>query len=260
MVPVRKFPLISSKLKNANDETYREHNNWPDIEFESFFCSQFRATNDAPSTIKSIVETHKALCNEATLVLSQQRPESRYENYSLRPPIKALAMILDRWHYMGEEIDEGPDFPDIWADGQTVLLVRTGEERDLSSPISFEDIRSSSLPLERDDAKDIDAIRVPLPVAVSFIAELEKREDLASPRGKPVDEWLCPNAEYGDDSLYVNTWVARILEEANKKGIDKIESTWKAARRVEARRRGEEFLRLDPFLTPIGASSIWGLI
>jgi hypothetical protein len=258
VVPVRKFYLISSKLKSANDETYREHNNWPDIEFGSFFCSQFRATNDAPSTIKSIVETHKALCNEATLVLSQQPPEPRYENYSLRPPVKALVMILDRWHYMEDGSDESPAFPDIWAHRQTVLLVRTGEERDLSSSISFDDIRSSSLPLERYDAKDIDVIRVPLPVAVSFITELEKRENLASPREKPVDKWLCPNADYGDDSLCVNTWVARTIEEANERGIDKIRSTWAAVRRVEARRRGEKFLRLYPRLTPIGSSSIWG--
>lgn len=166
-------------------------------------------------------------------------------------------MVLDRW-YRDEEIDNGPDYPQIWAEGQTVLLVRTGEERELSSPISFDDIRASSLPLDRDDAQGLDVIRVPLPVAVSFITSLEKREDLASPRERPVDEWLCPNAEYGDDSLHVDTWVARIMEEADKKGIDKVWRTWEAVRKVETRRRGEDLSIFDPELTPIGASSIWG--
>jgi len=98
-------------------------------------------------------------------------------------------------------------------------------------PISFSDIEKHSLPLSQNDleakAEGIDVIRVTLPVAVRFIAELEERENAAFPelRNNAVEMDLCPNTEFGDAALNVDTWIEKIMQEAEEKGVDNVKRT-----------------------------------
>lgn len=65
---------------------------------------------------------------------------------------------------------------------QHVLMVLSGDENDLSAPISFDAIRSQSLPLGKAGTPDdVDIIRVPLRTAVRFIADLQRKEEEAFP-------------------------------------------------------------------------------
>ena len=63
---------------------------------------------------------------------------------------------------------------------QSLIIARTGWEHMLSQPISFQNLQSKALPLDRADfngGANVDVIRVPLPDAIRFVVDLEKRED-----------------------------------------------------------------------------------
>ena len=62
---------------------------------------------------------------------------------------------------------------------RTVVLVLTGYNQGLKSgDLNFDSIRSSALPLARDDTDDDskNVIRVPLKTAVHFIEQLQQQE------------------------------------------------------------------------------------
>ena len=77
------------------------------------------------------------------------------------------------------------------------MIARTATEEGLSAPISFESLKSQSLPLERSDVitQDVDVVKVSLVAALQFIVSLDVREDLAILKTKdelPLDTSLCP--------------------------------------------------------------------
>jgi hypothetical protein len=74
---------------------------------------------------------------------------------------------------------------DDLAQNQTILLIQTGNEDRLSTPISFDSLKHEALPLARnDDMGATDIIRVPLQVDIRFVANLLCREDVAFPEIK----------------------------------------------------------------------------
>lgn len=240
---------------------FRYHNNFPNIEFGHFFCSQFRATVDAPSKLDGIVQVHRALCTAADSSLRDYMPAhvkiNTIKNYSVLPLCKALLVVIDKRHMLADNINT-PAFIDEFGKGQTLLLIRTGHEKDLSAPITFDDISADSLPLDRDDCSGIDVIRVPLSTAVNFIAALQKREDLAFPKNRMVDGDICPDYQYGNARLSIEDWVESVMRESREQGIDNVERTWEAVRKVEARRRGEIFERLELWPVQLSPASRWG--
>lgn len=81
------------------------------------------------------------------------------------------------------------------------VLILTGHDDGLSNTISFDSIKSKSLPLARNDARALNnarIIRVSLKTAVRFIAELQQREDrvFSSSKRDVVNINLEPNT-YG---------------------------------------------------------------
>ena len=78
----------------------------------------------------------------------------------------------------------------------TVILVLTEYDHGLKSLVSFDMIRSESLPLRRDDVYSIASarvIRVSLKIAVHFIAELQQREEKTSLESKLYSEQRSEN-------------------------------------------------------------------
>ncbi len=132
---------------------------------------------------------------------------------------------------------------------QTVIIVRTGDESNLSCPISFDDLRANGtfLPLARADISesdvDIDAVRVSLATAVKFVTHLERREEVAFPYLRVGSTDGCPSGaeEYAEEAL----------KAAEEKVIDNVYAVWRTVRSIKAARQGDvssEWLRPDEWV------------
>jgi hypothetical protein len=241
-----------SYIKGQDLSWMRYHSNFPNIDFGHFFSSCCAIIETGPTRIADIIQAHKSMCDQVALLLSKLdwphescswRNCHFYCNYKLIPLCRAIIAILDEkdsWNHR-QDLEE----IDLWSPTQSLLLVQTRDESNLSTPISFSDIEKHSLPLSQNDleakAEGIDVIRVTLPVAVRFIAELEERENAASPelRNDAVEMDRCLNIEFGDPALNVDTWVEKIMQEAEEKEVDNVKRTWQSVRRVKAAQRGE---------------------
>ena len=174
-------------------EWYRQYDNQPNIEFDHFVASPVRITERGPDTIHGIIRAHLSLHEKAKKILhntdqgentSAPCKQERVEDYRIHPLYQALILIVDRYELLHRLHEfKRPDgyirLQDI-AYLQSVIIARTGVEEQLSAPVSFESLYSKALPLERvdfDGKANIDVIRVPLPHAVRFVVDLEKRED-----------------------------------------------------------------------------------
>ena len=243
---------------------FRHHNNDPNIEFGHFFANPIRITSTGPKSVTGILEAHKSLCDDISLTLrkvgqsepgytSYPWPNPQY--YKLLPICRAVIAVLDE---LGPEPDLDPDgFINLntLSQKQSILIIRTGDESCLSAPISFESIATQSLPLARCDIiGKYDAVRVPLSTAVGFVADLMHREETAFPNLRDsslVDSSLSPPTYDRDYKVYsAQAWVDKIMQEAEKKGIDNVSETADAVRRVKAAKRGEIFAKggLSPYL------------
>lgn len=252
------------------EEWYRCYKNDPNIEFGHFFANPFRVTSTGPSTIRGIVEAHRSISTQASSLIYQadgradnivERSPSSSQHYSVLPLYRAIVMVLDRLDYSFNSTPRPPglyhrkpeDFISLRqvAKDQTVLLARTGVEDGLSAPISFESLRSQSLPLDRSDiiTQDIDVVRVSLATAVRFVIDLEIREALAGWKNEepPRDSRLGPfggpkGFEYDKDiRRSPETWADAYLAAAEVNGYDNDSATWESIRRVQASLVGEDF-------------------
>ncbi|KAF4946666.1 hypothetical protein FGADI_11014 [Fusarium gaditjirri] len=125
----------------------------------------------------------------------------------------------------------------------TVLLVKTGDDAHLSSPISFDPLFEAGLAMHvnRDDYSggpqdEETVVRVNLGPAVRFIWELLQKE-------KESFEELKHQAQIWQeekDSLF-ETWLEEVMSHCEEVGMDKNFYMWKAIRRAIARANGETF-------------------
>ncbi|KAL8820000.1 MAG: hypothetical protein Q9191_007611 [Dirinaria sp. TL-2023a] len=170
---------------------FRCHDNHPNIDFGKFFAEPFQITPSGPQTIPDILKAHAHLFDQAISQLSGIQggefghgPEERrnWRNYQLLPTSSALIALYDEHLTPPERRSDRTVSLDAEARRRSVVLVLTRRDEGLSQPISFNGIRSKSLPLARDDNSGIDSariIRVPLDIAVQFVADLQRREDEA---------------------------------------------------------------------------------
>ncbi|KUJ10514.1 uncharacterized protein LY89DRAFT_689732 [Mollisia scopiformis] len=95
-------------------------------------------------------------------------------------------------------------------------MVSTGDDSQLSAPITFESIRERILQPRRNDCplKGIEAVRVSLATAVEFITNLQRREDAASPSIEPriLDTSLNPDDH---DAPSAELWADHVLKHAD---------------------------------------------
>lgn len=249
------------------EEWFRCHNGRPNIEYGHFFANPVRITSTGPSTVGGVIDAHLSLCTQASRLINQAKSRadniieqlpSAVQHYSLLPLYHAIVVIIDNFDMPDKDSAFDTDgFVSIRkvAQQQSVLIARTGAEEALSEPISLESLQSQSLPLDRSDfiTQDVDVIRVPLAVAVQFIASLEAREELAFPKSKdeiPLDTSLCPDCPKGfqeKDKVHYSpeAWADALIVAAEKHGYDNIRETWKSIRRVRAALIGERFCEFE---------------
>ena len=176
----------------------------PDINFGQFFATPIKITSTGPQTLDGILEAHRTLCDQVTLLLEEVRsgtsgptPSSleKYSNYyNLLPLCRAVIVVLDEYVPPAEpEEEDGKCSLDRHVEEQSAVLVLTGDTSGLGHPLHFDAIRSESLPLVPSmeaAASGIETIRVPLKTAIHFIAESKRREDttLSNPASRTYDK------------------------------------------------------------------------
>ena len=225
------------------------------IEFGHFFANPIRVTSTGPTTVSGVLEAHRSLCEQATLLLGKiesGKAGKSYlsigpgtQNFKLLPLCRAILVIIDRLppHH---ELDPPARLDDIMQ-RLSVILVLTGDDSGLITPITFDGLRAQSLPLARTDCTaggdGVNAIRVPLGLAVRFIADLERKQDAAfrGRRSGTVDESICPFAVCnGPNICSADEWVNEIVKRAVAEGEENVFETRYALQRIQAAQRGEE--------------------
>ncbi|KAH6873449.1 hypothetical protein B0T10DRAFT_588840 [Thelonectria olida] len=129
-----------------------------------------------------------------------------------------------------------------WSLAQyTVLLVKTGDEAKLHSPISFLPLFEAGLALEvnRGDytgAPEEDVVRVKVDVAVRFIWDvLYKEQKALGEVGQAAQALIKEQQELCE------VWTENVMDHAQMVGFEENGYTWLAARRARARLNGEAF-------------------
>ena len=228
---------------------FRYHNNDPNIEFGHFFANPIRITSTGPNTIVGIVEAHESLCKYAVslldLIESRKAGEVRLSNwpdpqtYRLLPLYRAILVVLDDFAPPVETERPRRFSLDEQIQRQNVLMVLTGDENGLSAPITFDTIRSQSLPLARTDVTDkTDIIRVSLRTAVRFIADLERREEEAFPHLG----WRSIDPISNNKSLKptrADRWVDEVMHQAEEMGANNVSELTYVAWKMKAGQRGD---------------------
>jgi hypothetical protein len=105
-----------------------------------------------------------------------------------------------------------------------VLVVKARPSED----ISFDDLASHALSLERSDVGDLDVLRVPLSVAVKYIIALEIRMEESQGKGLNKFDIELGRVEtpYGFDSIVTRhpaMWAAAMTEVAQTHGNGSME-------------------------------------
>ena len=227
---------------------YRYHGNDPNFDHGYFWANPIQITKSGPKTIAEILNVHKSFCNQTSSLLEQleheqdgaaeksyQSPWLSPKDYGLLPLCRALLVILDA---LPEYTNDDPSL-DRDVHIQTVLLVRTGNEDGLSAPIEFDTIMSKSLPLERSDA-DHNVIRVPLSTAITFVLDLQRREEQAFPELR-----ILPSGRKYKARKYAND----LVRQADQVGIEMDDRIKQALKRVEEEQGKEsEFGEFDFWL------------
>ena len=142
-------------------EWFRYHNNEPDIEFGHFFANPVRITCTGPSTIEGIIEAHRSVCDLASTLLYQiSRGKAREllmgrwpdtKKYKLHPLCRAVVVVLDKLGAEPEVASDGFVSVDKASLKQSILMITTGDDTDLSALISLESINAQVLNLARSD-------------------------------------------------------------------------------------------------------------
>ncbi|KAL8790977.1 MAG: hypothetical protein Q9195_006122 [Heterodermia aff. obscurata] len=178
---------------------FRCHDNLPDIRYDRFFAFPFRITSAGPQTIRELLQAHAYMCDRAFSRMESIRSGEvssiicqgkHWRRFNLLPLCRAIVVLYDERLDHPERESDGYLSLDKDVDRRTAVLILTGHNSGLSAPVDFDSIRSSALPIARDDADTIDAssvIRVSLKTAVQFITKLQQREESASSSPKPVE-------------------------------------------------------------------------
>jgi hypothetical protein len=248
-------------------EWFRYHGDEPNIEFGHFFTCPIRITSTGPETIAGILKVHKSLYEQGCSLLNGMdgayskihlSPWPKPQQHKLLPLCRAIVVLIDQLAPSESPEPDGFVYVDKYAQRQSVVMIRTGDESCLSAPISFESIRGHSLPLDRSDitARDeIDAVRVSLTTAVRFIADLQRREDAAYPYARDrslVDTSLGPHTpcsinETGSLATSADEWADEIMQEVEEKGIDNVGYTRVVVHEVQAAIKGEVLVKNPPY-------------
>jgi hypothetical protein len=242
---------------------FLRYDNEPNFEFSRFFADPVRITSTGPQAVADIVRSHKSLCDQASRLLTSldrgEKPSPccklTTQTHKLLPLCRAIILVLDELDEDVEEDEDGRISLDEYSQAQSVLMVRTGDESHLSTPITFEHIRKQVFRLKRDDCDlgGIEVIRVSLALAVDFVTTLQQREDVATPSGMnnhTIDRSLCPSDDqnsYVDLALSADVWAEKILQQTDELGFENCVSAKNALIRALKARKGDDSAQLTPY-------------
>jgi len=177
----------------------------------------------------------------------------RQHRYLMRPLFRALFMVLDNQTSVSDDssrpVRRGNEDYFDWRQRRwvheisqySVLLVKTGDEATLSSPISFLSLFDAGLAVvvNRSDYQDgiePTAVRVRLDTAIQFIWDLLERERKASKEINQVQKELVR-----EQNEFCQLWVYRLISKVKEFGLDWEEASWIATRRALAKENDEAF-------------------
>ncbi|EEU35974.1 uncharacterized protein NECHADRAFT_85289 [Fusarium vanettenii 77-13-4] len=260
---------------------YREwlhlHNIRPIFQRDSFFAkaAHISNSNSGPQNLEQLSIFHHHLCEQLSTKMDQlvdfypNRPSEtsapplwgpmpsrkiqswRDHGHIMRHLFRALYIVVDRQalaedppprhleHLKGIYYKEAETELDLSR--CTVLLVKTGDEAHLHSPISFLPLFDAglALPVNREDYRgDLEetAVRVKLNVAVRFVLKLLGREEAALENLRREAKVLRDEQERCCDA-----WLNNVMAHSDEVGIDNNRHTWLASRRALARMNNEAF-------------------
>ncbi|KAK0507113.1 hypothetical protein JMJ35_010571 [Cladonia borealis] len=227
------------------------HNGRPHIDFGHFLANPVRLTSTGPTTRPAILSAHQALNEQTASFLDRIRNGAAGDandfldpaNDKLLPICRAIILIFDQRPNYNRDDSDDYLYLDEAIDGMNVIMVLTGEDTALSEPITFESVKARALPLARPDASGcVDAIRVPIAVAVQFMADLLRKEAAFDPELIPnsIDRDLNPGDYVGVvRAPNAEEWVDGALQAADERGIDNVSSVWQIVQDIRASDRGE---------------------
>lgn len=213
-------------------------------EYGHFMANPVLVTERGPKTLGDIADIHQEMCAFA----KEYEPED--EHYRMHRSYPQVLLVCDKidWAAAAKE-DDGFVSLKEFAEQQTVLFVRTRAPGD----ISFDDLASHALPLERSDMGNLDVLRVPLSIAVKYMVALETH--MGESQGKNPNrfdaELLSLDIPLGFDSSvrrHPAMWGAAMAEVARKHGNGSMEQLAWPALRIAAGVSGQPYeLEQDPW-------------
>jgi hypothetical protein len=262
-------------------EWLRLHDGRPPFQRHSFFAKAVRFDEKGPQSLQDVSELHKSLCHRISARLddavefcrfrtemgggmdadespffcpspSERIQSWRDHGFGLGHLFRSLYIVVDdqmltdkKPHRARLPHDDAALFLEEicdWTCSQlTVLLVKTGDESHLSSPISFQSLFGAGLALNvnRPDYEgDVEesVVRVKVDVAVRFVWDVLRSEQTALDNiGQAAQALVDEQREL------CGLWTEKVMKHACENGIDENGFTWQAVRRARARLNGEAF-------------------
>ncbi|KAJ3540662.1 hypothetical protein NM208_g4965 [Fusarium decemcellulare] len=247
----------------------------PPFQRDSFFAKAIQIGENGPQNLKQLSAFHHRICQDLSgrlddlvdfwpTVISPRQPffepiqsreiqSWRHSGYVLRHLFRALYMVVDSQALAEpkkpDPVKQDHDDPLLYLEGITnrclsrctVLLVKTGDEAHLHSPISFLPLFDAGLALNVNrgdyyDNVEETVVRVKLNVAVRFVWEvLCKEEEALEEIGQLAEELRQ------EQDAFCEAWVDRVMSHSHQVGIDNNGYAWLAIRRALARMNGEAF-------------------
>lgn len=188
-----------------------------------------------PTNMKTYRERGRELAHlfRAIVIVVDDQVKQHKEPKICCPVLVPSELYEDQQSYM-EKVRE------LIISQYSVLLVKTGDDAHLSSPISFKSLYDSgeAIPVNRLDYNEegINAVRVKIDTALEFVLDLIRREQDTIP-----SVGLAAETEDGQHLEACEKWVDGVMEHAGRVGIDTNGFTWEAVRRAKAALNGEAF-------------------
>ncbi|KPM46378.1 hypothetical protein AK830_g9 [Neonectria ditissima] len=258
-------------------EWLRLYDGRPPFQRESFFAKAVQISKNTSQKLAQLSAFHRTICQRLSVhsndlvdfyppprskrpprLLTEPVPSTEIQSwrdsgYIMRHLFRALYIVVDSQTRVEPP---GPTPVELYGEDRslyleflearrlsywTVLLVKTGDETHLHSPISFLPLFDAGLALDvnRGDYHskgEETVVRVTLGVAVRFVWELLCKEEEALVEIGQLAEGLRQ-----EQDTFCNAWVENVISHSDRIGIDKSGYTWLAVRRALARMHGEAF-------------------
>ncbi|PNP79335.1 hypothetical protein FNYG_07411 [Fusarium nygamai] len=258
------------------------HKGRPPFQRGGFFAKPLRISKQSTESLDGLLSFHadltRTLCvhlddlvhfeqgrDHSTITPQRVDPSVQSlkdHGYLMRPLFRAIYMVVDNQSLAGytksprvSERENGDwmalrsQFRANQVSGHTVLLVRTGDDSHLSSPVTFLPLFDAGLALnvnreDYQDEEEPEVVRVKIEDAISFIWDLTTKEMNFNKDNLDLAENLRQ-----EQDMYCQAWVSKVIEHAQEVGIDINGYSWQAIRRALARANNEAFDvdQVDPY-------------